>query len=250
MPRNFFTIHLVTFAVIGCLLLPTRLFAAEADNSIEAGKQIFSFGSGSQVPACQKCHGPNGLGSDDVGTPRIASQVYTYLLKQLVNFASDKRTDDYMHQMNAIAKALSDQQRKDVAAYLHSLKWPYSGSDLAALARAGIQVGDPVRGRTIVKAGIRARGVPPCQSCHGYDGQSAGSLFPTLSGQNYTYLTHELASFKRGSRHNDFMGQMRAVATKLDERDIRDVAAFLTGAKPPPPPDNPNDPGAKPAGGL
>jgi len=139
-----------------------------------------------------------------------------------------------------------------VAAYLHSLKWPYTPSDLIQLGKDGVRIGDPVRGKRIVKAGIPAKGVPACQVCHGYEGQSVGRLYPLLSGQNYLYLTHELASFRRAAqgatahaRANDFMGQMRAVAAKLSDQDIHDVAAFLTGAKPPPAPENLHDPSSE-----
>ncbi len=241
-------------AMLTYLVLPAPLHADESENSIDAGQKIFTYGLDDRIPACQKCHGANGLGlgAFDIGTPRIASQVYAYLLKQLTDFATNKRIDTIMHQMNRIAKGLSKQQRKDVAAYLHTLKWPYKGSDLIQLGRDGVRIGDPVRGGKIIKAGIPARGVPPCQACHGYEGQSTGRLYPVLSGQNYLYLTHELISFRRGAqgasdhvRANDFMGQMRAVAVKLSDRDINDVAAFLTGAKPPPAPDNPLDPGSE-----
>ena len=63
-----------------------------------------------------------------------------------------------------------------------------------------------------------------------------------------TDLEHELAAFRNAAlgkpngRTNDYMGQMRAVAGKLSNEDIEDVSAYLTGIKPPPPPDNPMDP--------
>jgi cytochrome c553 len=247
--------HLGWLAVLALLAMPVPLYAGEAEPDVNAGQQIFNFGVGDQIPACQKCHGPDGmgLGAVDIGTPRLASQVYTYLVKQLTDFATDRRTDTIMHQMNRIARGLSPQQRKDVAAYLHLLKWPFTGTDLKRLAKEGsVPIGDPVRGGKIIKYGIPAKGVPACQNCHGYEGQSTGSLYPMLSGQNYLYLRHELAAFRLGAqgikenaRNNDFMSQMRAVAGKLSDQDINDVAAFMTGAKPPPAPDNPHDPGSQ-----
>ena len=236
-------------AMLAWLILPTHAAAAPDTGGISAGEQIFISGLGDRVPACQKCHGADGMGSDDIGTPRLASQVYAYLFKQLTDFATDRRTDDVMHKMNDIAKAMTEQQRKDVAAYLHTLQAPYSGSDLGKLRKEGTRIGDAERGQSIVTAGIPDERVPACQGCHGYRGHSAGLLFPALSGQNYVYLTHELASFRRASRGdaagrtNDYMGAMRDVAGKLSDRDIADVAAFLTGVKPPPPPNNPLDPG-------
>jgi cytochrome c553 len=236
-------------AMAACLALPISAMAAPpTTGDIDTGQQIYMSGLGKQVPACQKCHGADGLGSDDIGTPRLASQVYTYLYKQMTDFASGKRTDTIMHKMNAIAKAMSDQQRMDVSAYLHELKWPYTGSDLQRLHKEKNIIGDASRGATIVNYGIPSEGVAACQSCHGYRGHSAGMLFPVLSGQNYIYLEHELASFRSAARGqpngrtNDYMGLMRAVAGKLTNRDIEDVSAYLTAVKPPPPPDNPMDP--------
>ena len=245
---------------VGCLtilvylVLPAALHAGESGNNIDAGQKIFTYGVDDRIPACQKCHGPDGmgLGAVDIATPRTASQTYTYLLKQLTDFATNRRTDDVMHQMNRIAKGLSEQQRKDVATYLHSWKWPYKGSDLAQLGRDGVKIGDAGRGGRVVNFGIPERGIPACRVCHGYDGHGAGRLYPMLSGQNYLYLTHELKSFRRAARGakaygraNDFMAQMRNVAAKLNDQDIYDVAAFLTGVKPPPMPENPQGTGVE-----
>ena len=235
--------------LLAWLALPVAAMAAPLTQAdVDDGQQIFTTGLGKQVPPCLKCHGADGLGSDDIGTPRIASQVYTYLYKQMIDFATDRRTDTIMHKMNAIAKALTDQQRKDVSAYLHELKWPYTGSNLNKLSKDKMIVGDAARGANIVLYGLPDAGIPACQSCHGYKGHSAGQLFPALSGQRYGYLEHELAAFRNAAlgkpngRTNDYMGQMRAVAGKLSNEDIEDVSAYLTGIKPPPPPDNPMDP--------
>ncbi len=244
---------LLTSLFLPLWLAAMPLDAAEHGN-IEAGKKIFTYGVDDRIPACQKCHGSDGmgLGAVDIPTPRTASQIYTYLLKQLTDFATDRRTDDVMHQMNRIAKGLTEQQRKDVAAFLHAMKWPYKGSDLARLKQDGKKIGDPERGRKIVNFGIRERGIPACKVCHGYDGHGAGRLYPVLSGQNYLYLTHELRSFRHAAkgeqgygRHNDFAGQMRNVAAKLSDQDILDAAAFLTGATPPPMPENPEGRGVE-----
>jgi cytochrome c553 len=236
-------------AMAACLALPLSAMAAPIIKvNVDAGQQIYMSGLGKQVPACQKCHGADALGSDDIGTPRLASQVFTYLYKQMTDFATGKRTDTIMHKMNAIAEAMSDQQRMDVSAYLHELQWPYTGSNLVHLRQEKTIIGDAARGATIVNYGISSEGVASCQSCHGYRGHSAGMMFPVLSGQNYIYLEHELAAFRRAAkgqpngRTNDYMGAMRAVAGRLTNQDIEDVSAYLTAVKPPPPPDNPMDP--------
>ncbi|RME83379.1 MAG: hypothetical protein D6771_05910, partial [Zetaproteobacteria bacterium] len=131
-------------------------FAAQAAANEELignpdnGRKIFMEGKGDEVPACQSCHGVDGLGSDDIGAPRLANQTSTYILKQLTDFATDKRSDNTAFQMNDIAKALTPQERRDVAAYVHTLKSPFFGSNLDQLQQDGVEVGDVSRGWAIV----------------------------------------------------------------------------------------------------
>jgi len=199
------------------------------------GRKIYKQGKGDDVPACQSCHGVDGMGNDDMGTPRLAHQVFTYELKQMTDFANDKRIDNTLNAMNDIAKALTPQERRDAITYVESLKTPFLGSDLRALKEAGdVEVGDRSRGAMIVEYG--ADGIISCKSCHGFHGRSAGRMFPMLTGQRYVYLLNQLHNWKNGTvadgRANDPRGMMRKVAKTLSEKDMRDVASFLTGALP------------------
>lgn len=259
MKRIIFTAGLVAFAA--CYTAPSAMSAEETLGNVTNGRLIYQNGKGDDVPACQGCHAEDGLGSDDVGSPRLAYQIDTYVLKQLADFASDKRLDDTMYAMNDIAKGLTEQEMKDVATYVHTLKTPYIGSNLDQLRRDGADVGDPEKGKMIAEYGAPDHGVPACQSCHGFHGRSAGRMYPAIGGQNYVYLQHELNSFRNGAeafgtatltaeqmankednqRVNDFMGQMRAVAKNLTDEDIKNLAAFLTLAKPTTP-GNPRSP--------
>jgi cytochrome c553 len=132
--------------------------------------------------------------------------------------------------MNDIAKALTPQERRDVSTYVHTLKSKFLGSDLRALAAAGTTVGDRSRGRMIVEYGLD--GIPACKSCHGFHGRSAGRIFPMIGGQRYVYLVNQLGYWRAKTRHNDPMQMMEKVAAKLTDKDIHDVAAFLTVAVP------------------
>jgi len=199
------------------------------------GRKIFMQGKGDAVPACQSCHGAHGLGSDDMGTPRLADQVFTYELKQLTDFATGRRIDNTMDAMNDIAKALTPEERRDVATYVDSLKTPFLGSNLRTIkANGDVKIGDRTRGAMIVHYGDD--GIISCKSCHGYNGRSAGRIFPMLAGQRYVYLLNQLHNWKNGTvangRANDPRGMMRAVAKTLSDKDMRDVASFLTGALP------------------
>ncbi len=245
-------------AIAAWFAVPTAATAAEESiGNIVNGRIIYQNGKGDDVPACAGCHQVDGLGNDEVGSPRLAYQVDSYILKQLQDFAEDKRTDDTMYQMNDIAKALTLQEKKDLAAYVHTLKTPYIGSNLDQLRRDGADVGDPHLGKMIAEYGAPDHGVPACKSCHGFHGRSAGRMYPAIGGQNYVYLKHELESFRNGAntsaadiasgdkednaRTNDYMAQMRAVARNLTDEDIANVAAFLTLARPTTP-GNPRSP--------
>lgn len=243
-------IRMIPFLMLAWLVLPLHAVAGSATAQVDqvaTGKKIFMSGAGSQVPACQSCHGVDGAGSDDLGTPRLASQVYTYVLKQLTDFSTGKRTDGVMHQMNQIAASLTPEQRKDVAAFVHKMPNPqHAGSDFKQLHKNGVEIGDPSFGRYIVKHGLPAQDVAACQICHGFDGRSAGLMYPMLSGQKYVYLRNQLMAFRRaavgaksGGRSNDFMAQMRNVAGKLNDSEINDVAAYLTLVNPELAPPNP-----------
>jgi len=259
MKRVISTVGLV--AIAAWFAAPVAASAEEGLGNENNGRIIYQNGKGDDVPACAGCHQVDGLGNDEVGSPRLAYQIDTYVLKQLQDFAEDKRTDDTMYQMNDIAKGLSLQDKRDLAAYVHTLKTPYIGSNLDQLRRDGADVGDPSAGKMIAEFGLPDHGVPACQSCHGFHGRSAGRMYPAIGGQNYVYLKHELESFRNGGktygsmdlsadqmankedtqRTNDFMGQMRAVARHLSDEDIQNVAAFLTLARPTTP-GNPRSP--------
>ncbi len=193
------------------------------------GKTIFESGKG-DVPACNSCHGADGMGDDNMGTPRVAGQVYHFLAKQLHDYANDKREDTTMFVMNTNAKGLSVADRKDVAAYMNSMSKEMGGSDFAALAANGTAVGTRYLGKIIVNEGVIERGIAGCQSCHGFNGRGAEPMYPRIAGQKYVYLVNQMKKWRDGSRTNDPMAQMRKVAQSLTDEDIANAAAFLTSA--------------------
>ena len=223
-----------TAAVLMMAIVPSVVMASAAawpkgDGDLNNGKKIFTEGKGT-VPACNSCHGPEGLGDDNMGTPRIAGQFYTFLHKQLEDYASDKRTDTTMFIMNANAKGLTEQDRKDVATYLASLriKGDTKTSNLEELKAAGIAVGLPHKGKSLVFWGGNDKGIPACYSCHGFNGMGAPPMFPMIGQQRYVYLVNQLKKWRDGSRTNDVKGAMRAVAKKMSDEDINNAAAYLT----------------------
>ena len=92
---------------------------------VDAGEKIFKGGAPeNDVPACAVCHGPEARG--DGIFPRLAGQWRPYLMKTLANWEKERglgpNGDDNSKIMLPIAKSLSEQQIKEVTAYLSSLK--------------------------------------------------------------------------------------------------------------------------------
>jgi cytochrome c553 len=199
--------------------------------NVANGKNIFENGKpDAGVAACNSCHGEKALGMDAMETPRLANLGYVYIVKQLTNFAEDKRTGNGVGVvMNGFAKSLSEQDRRDVSAYVNSLAKAAEPSDLVALKADGKAVGEVYKGQIVVTYGDNGR-VPACVSCHGFNGRGADPVYPKIGQQKYNYLVNQLTSWRNGSRTNDPMGQMRAVAKNLTDADIINAAAFLSQA--------------------
>lgn len=211
-------------------LFASQAMAGSMGNTAN-GKTIYEQGKG-EVPACNSCHGADGGGDDSMGTPRLAGQAMRFVLKQLTDFADDKRMDTTMFVMNANAKGLSEEDRRDVSAYVASMELAgdASTSDMAQVESLGNAVGVRYLGKALVTYGAPDRGIPSCYSCHGFNGRGAAPIYPRLANQRYVYLVKQLKTWRDGSRTNDMAGQMRAVAKNLTDDDINNVATFLTSA--------------------
>ena len=230
------SIKITAILAIAAMVSATGSFASESKSysdfgNLDNGKTIFTQGKG-DVPACTSCHGNEGLGDDAMGTPRLAGQGVMFLIKQLEDFATDKRTDTTMFIMNTNAKGLSEQDRKDVAAYAASLGGPNVGSDMNAVKELGtVPVGVRYLGKSLAQFGSVDRGIPACHSCHGYNTRGAFPVYPRLANQKYVYLVNQLKKWRDESRANDPLAQMRKVAKNLTDDDIHNVATFLTSAE-------------------
>lgn len=210
--------------------------AAKLSVNMTNGKTLYAVGKGGSV-ACAVCHGKRALGNDALGAPRLANLGYDYLMKQLADFAADKRVAGGMGMiMNDFAKALSEQDHRDLAAYLDNLKYVAEPSDLKALAAEGHPIGRREAGEIIVKQGVKGR-LPACQSCHRFNGRN--STIPAINQQKYVYLVNQLKSWRDGSRTNDpqveQLGVMQGIAQALTDEEIINIAAFLTSAPRRPP---------------
>lgn len=199
--------------------------------SIDRGQTIFNEGKG-DAAACQGCHGEKALGNDAMGAPRLANIGQAYIIKQLTEFAANKRIPSGAGAaMNDFAKALNEQDRRDLAGFLNTLDYEIDPSDLKGLAADGNKVGQPELGKIIVTQGIKGK-VPACQDCHGFNGRDP--RFPAINQQKFVYLVNQLNNWRDDSRANDptvdKIGIMRGIAKKLTDEDIANIAAFLSTA--------------------
>jgi cytochrome c553 len=89
------------------------------------GKKIFEEGIPSaDVPPCASCHGPDAKGNG--AFPRLAGQLNDYIFNKLTNWTKERGQNpanpDTSAIMEPIAHKLTEQQIKEVAAYLSYLE--------------------------------------------------------------------------------------------------------------------------------
>ena len=64
-----------------------------------------------------------------------------------------------------------------------------------------------------------------CAHCHGTDGNSTASAYPSLAGQTKQYLYKQIKAFKEGERKNSMMSPSVGV---LSEQDMQDLAEYFS----------------------
>lgn len=157
---------------------------------------------------CTMCHGAQGLSASNA--PNLAGQYPEVVIKQMHDYKSGRRSSTIME---ALARALSDDDIRDIAAYYAYLPKARTApttydENLPALVR----VGDPLRN------------IAPCISCHGGVDQKIGT--PWIEGMPKEYLVAQLRAFKSGDRRNDAQAQMRNMVRAMTEQEIDEVATF------------------------
>jgi len=64
-----------------------------------------------------------------------------------------------------------------------------------------------------------------CAHCHGTDGNSTSSAYPSLAGQTRDYLYRQMKDFKEGRRKNSMMSASIGV---LSDQDMQDLAEYYS----------------------
>jgi len=116
--------------------------------------------------------------------------------------------------MKSLLGALGDADLNNIALY-YALQKP---------ARAQTSVGgNPAAGKAAAAA---------CAACHGDLGVSGSPATPSLAGQDAQYFAAAVRAYSDGSRKDD---TMKGPAAALDDRLIKDMAAFYASQQPQPP---------------
>lgn len=171
---------------------------------------------------CTACHQADGSGMNIPGGeswPRLAGLDAGYLHKQLEDFKTGSRQNATMV---PFVNMLNEQQMKDIAVY-------YSQQPVPAVKGAENASDEQLKqGEKLAVEGDWDRYIVPCQSCHGPGNRGVGEHFPGIAGQHAGYLAEQLRNWQKGSRDNDPLHLMAAIAERLTEDDIQAVSAWLS----------------------
>lgn len=209
----------VKFVSIALLAVSSAASAAEGNAPADAakGSTLYASGDASRgVMACVACHGAAGNSTITLN-PKLAGQHEAYLQKQLHDFKGPGRNNAVM---TGIAKAMTDDDIRNVAAYLATQK-PAPG---AAKNKDTIEWG-----KKIFRAGIAEKNVPACAGCHSPNGAGIPAQYPRLAGQHQDYSVAQLTNFRTGARANS--AQMTVIGKRMSDDEMKAVSDYMAGLK-------------------
>lgn len=207
----------VKFVSIAMLSLSSLATAAEgnAPADLAKGSTLYSSGDASRgITACVACHGAAGNSTISVN-PKLAGQHEAYLQKQLHDFRGPNRNNAVM---TMIAKALSEEDIRNISAYLAEQK-PAPG---AAKNKDTVEWG-----KQIFRGGIAEKNVPACAGCHSPNGAGIPAQYPRLAGQHQDYSVAQLNNFSSGARSNSV--QMSTISQRMSEAEMKAVSDYMAG---------------------
>ena len=157
--------------------------------------------------SCSGCHGEGGVTSM-AGSPSLVGLDTKYFAAAMAAYKSGARKHDMM---KAAAAPLSESDFTNLALFYAQQKPAKAQTRAEGNAAAG-------------KAAAAV-----CGGCHGETGVSSTAGTPSLAGQDAEYLVAATKAYKDGSRKDD---AMKAPAEAIDDRTLKDVAAFYAAQAP------------------
>ncbi|MEP6608278.1 MAG: c-type cytochrome [Burkholderiaceae bacterium] len=209
---------IVSVLAAGCIVV-----AAAAQAQMKPAPQVDP-ARGQQIAAqvCAACHGADG-NSTEPTSPTLAQQHYEYLYKQLLDYSvrqGQQRPARENAIMNGIASQLSDDDKRNVAAWFASQAAQLD----SARSKQALELG-----QRIWRAGLPEKSLPACGGCHNPAGLGIPILYPRLGAQHAEYIEATLRDFRQGVRRNNVA--MQEIAGKLSDAEIRAVADFVQGLR-------------------
>jgi cytochrome c553 len=172
-----------------------------------------------RVLGCAACHGQHGEGTDNDYFPRLAGKPAGYLYNQLIAFRDGQRK---YPPMNYLLAYLPDPYLRQIADYFATQDPPYPQPGTPTVEAAMLE-----HGKALATGGEATRGVPACASCHGAGLTGRAPAIPGLLGLHADYISAQLGAFRYGTRHAASPDCMHEIATRLSDRDITAMAAWL-----------------------
>ena len=169
-------------------------------------KAAFPYERGKTLAAgCASCHNADG-NSSIPGTPSLAGQQSQYLVVAIQEYLKKERKAAPMH---GLLPSLTRLDMESLALYFASQ---------TPAERAAAPFGDAAAGEPLSAV---------CGGCHGSHGVSRDSATPSLAGQDPKYLVDAIKAY-RTTRTRE---SMRIYVTGLNDKDIRNLAAFYSAQK-------------------
>jgi len=181
-----------------------------------AAKPDLAKGQATSTQVCGACHTADGSRGSPAN-PILAGQHPEYLVKQLQEFKSGKRSNPVM---KGFAGTLSDDDMRNVAAFYASK----SAKPGFAKNKDSVKLGEK-----IYRAGIADKAVPACAGCHSPNGAGIPAQYPRIGGQHADYAEAQLVAFRGGARVNN--AQMSSIAAKMSDAEIKAVADYVAGLR-------------------
>lgn len=157
--------------------------------------------------ACAGCHGETGVSSTP-GMPSLVGLDPKYFVAAMQAYKSGQRNNDMMKTVAADA----GESNVNNMALFYALQKPARAKNPAA--------GNPAAGKKAAAA---------CGACHGDTGVSGNPATPSLAGQDAEYLAAATQAYKEGTRKDE---SMKGPASEVDERAIKDIAAYYAAQQP------------------
>lgn len=157
--------------------------------------------------ACAGCHGDTGV-SETPGSPSLVGFDPKYFIAAMNAYKSGQRKNDVM---KPLAAGVSEAELNNLALF-YALQKPVRAATKAT--------GDAAAGKAAASG---------CSGCHGDKGVASDPATPSLAGQDAQYLASATQAYKDGTRKDE---TMKGAVADLNEKAIRDIAAFYASQQP------------------